>query len=49
MGSPVDLMLLFEVDPRSPQDGVLKGGGTNLPYAASASKDAGHRNGSVLA
>jgi hypothetical protein len=42
-------MLLFEVGMRPPQDGVPKGGGTNLPYAALASADAGDRNGSVLA
>jgi hypothetical protein len=46
---PVDLMLLFGVGTRPPQDGVLKGGRTNLPYSASTFTVAGHRNGSVLA
>lgn len=32
------LMLLFKVDPRASQDGVLKNGEINLPYAASASQ-----------
>ena len=46
---PLDLMLLFEVSPRLPQDGVLKDVGSHLPYGASATADAGHKTGSVLA